>query len=694
MPFVRRLALLVLFAVPLAQAQDRLAGMPRYDRLERVRREMSGSVVRGEVSPNWVDAKTMSYTWQGKSYKVDLATGKITEGEAAVLNAADPQQGRNRGTPARGRQFDTAFSPDGALKSFHRDRNVYISKADGGDEIAVTTEGSAEKRTKFGIASWVYGEELGVREAMWWSPDGKKLAYYGFDESKVPDYYLAMNVTRVQDALDVEAYPKAGAPNPVVTLFVCDLAAKKSVEVDTKFGDPETGHYVYAVRWSPDGSELLFNRTNRKQNVMEFCAYDPATAKSRVVVREEWRKSWTDNSPDIRWLADKKQFVWQSERNGYQNYYLGNIDGRPLTPITQHNFEVGGIVRLDEASRTLWYMARDGENPYRMQLHRVGFDGKGEKRLTDPKFHHTVNLSPDGKYFTDIFETLDTPPTTQLCNADGKPIATLAKSNLDKFNALGLQKVERFKFKAADGTTDCYGTLMKPSDFDPTKKYPVVVDVYGGPESGGGSDRFQMPNAYTELGFLIVWIDGRGTSGRGKAHKDAVYGKLGIVEIDDQAAGVKALAQRPYVDGGRVGINGTSYGGYSSAMAILRYPDVFHAAVASSAVTQWANYDTIYTERYMGLPSEGENKEGYEAGSAMKFAKDLKGKLMLFYGTADNNVHPANTYQLVQALQRAGKSFDLMVGPDQGHSGINGIRMWEYFMDNLVLNPPKPPVNR
>lgn len=659
--------------------------MPGYERYSKLRGQIGGSVQRNDVNPIWSeDGKAVYFRKDGKSFRLDLATKQLAEGEPPARTAPANAQTRPRRNPERGRQFDTAYTADGEWKATTRDRNVFISKADGTGEYAVTTAGSAEKRTKYGVASWVYGEELNVREAMWWSPDGKTLAFYGFDETPVKDYFLAMDVTKVQNTLDVEAYPKAGTDNPVVSVSFYDVASKKTTAIDTAFGNKDLGHYVYQIRWSPDGSELLFNRTNRKQNVMEFCAANPSTGKCRVVVREEWTKSWTENSPTLRWLADNKRFIWESERIGYRNYYLGHIDGSPLKPITQHQFEVAGISKLDEAKRTLWYTARDGDNPYRAQLHRVNLDGTNGKRLTDPKFHHTVNISADGKWFTDIAETIDAPPVSRLCDAEGKIITELTRGDTKKWDELGLKKVERFKFKAADGTTDCYGYLQFPSNFDGTKKYPLIVDVYGGPESGGGNDRFMVPNANTELGFLIAWIDGRGTNGRGKAHKDAVYGKLGIVEIDDQAAGVKFLAQRPYVDGTKVGINGTSYGGYASALAILRYPDVFRAAVASSSVTHWANYDTIYTERYMGLPWENENKEGYEAGSAMRYARDLKGRLMLFYGTADNNVHPANTYQLVQALQRAGKSFDLMVGPDQGHSGINGARELEYFIDALV----------
>jgi dipeptidyl-peptidase-4 len=229
--------------------------------------------------------------------------------------------------------------------------------------------------------------------------------------------------------------------------------------------------------------------------------------------------------------------------------------------------------------------------------------------------------------------------------------------------------------------------LHFPSNFDPTKKYPLLVTVYAGPATNGAREVFTTPSPLTEFGFLVASLDSRSAAGRGKKFLDAIYLKLGGPEIDDQAAGVKALDERPYVDKNRVGIFGTSYGGYASALALLRYPDVFQAASASSPPTAWYNYDTIYTERYMWIPQE--NKEGYEAGNCMNFADKLKGRLMIYYGTADNNVHPNNSMQLIKALQNAGKSFEVQVGPDQGHSGLRTDRMMEFFIENLVLSEQK-----
>lgn len=668
--------------------------MPRYDRYTRLRSQIFGSVKSGTLQGvRWSeDGKQLGFGLDGKDYVYDLAKHTKVEGVLATVTASNGRNSRQRRNPDRGRQFDTVYTADGNLKAVTRDRNVYISDKDGKGEYAVTTDGNAKDRTKYGIASWVYGEELEVREAMWFSPDGKTLAFYKFDESKVPDYFLAMDQAKVQDALDTEAYPKAGAPNPAVTLFVYDLASKKTTRVDTDFKSdtPGIGEYVYDVRWSPDGTELLFNRTNRKQNVMEFCTYNRATGKCRTIIKESWPKSWVENHPPIIYLDEERKgparFIWISERNGYRNAYLYDLSGKLYNAITEHDYDLGQVVRVDAKSGTVWYTARSGDNPYLQQFHRVGLDGKGDVRLTDPKFSHQVNLSPDGSYFTDAYGAVDEPTRTRLVDAKGKVVEELASSDMAKFNELGLKKTERFTFLAADGKTKCYGKLKFPSDFDPSKKYPLLVSVYGGPESSGGFESFEMPDPITEFGFLVVWLDGRGTSGRGKAFRDEVYGKLGVVEIDDQAAGVKELAKRPYVDAANVGIYGTSYGGYASLMAVVRHPEVFKAGSCSSSVTDWRNYDSIYTERFMGLPWEGENVAGYENGSAMKYAKDLKGRLLLYFGSADNNVHPSNTYQMTRALDRAGKSYEMAVGTDAGHSGVNFSRMLEFFVDHLILN--------
>jgi dipeptidyl-peptidase-4 len=685
------LAAVATVLVPGAVAgQQRLATYPGYDRFvagiqtrAALRERLAERRVRGE----WTDGGGAYVYEVGGERRRWRAAGGTVEVLPADAPGGGEAAGRGR-RPARGRQYTEVEAPDGSATAIHRDRNVVVRRRDG-TEVPVTTAGDAARRTKFGTASWVYGEELDQNTAMWWSPDGDMLAYYGFDEGAVRDYHLQLDQTRIHSSLDVEAYPKAGTPNPVVSLHVWHADTGETVELDVRSGAPfaaETvGYYVYGVEWTPDGSEVLIHRTNRLQNVMELAACDPAGGGCRTVVREAWPTGWVENSPEKVWLADGKRFIWASEASGYRNYHLYHLSGEHLATLTDHDVEVAGIEHVDEASGSLWYMARSGDNHMKLQLHRVGLDGRGDVRLTDPSLHHTVQVSPDGRHVVDVAEAHDRVPVTRILDADGRPRTTLSPPASRMLAEAGLHPVELFDFVAADGETRLHGMLHRPADFDPARAYPLLVSVYAGPATNGARERFTAPHPYTELGFVVARLDARSAAGRGKRALDAIYRRLGVVEVDDQAAGVRALARRPWIDGNRVGIHGTSYGGYVSIMALLRHPDVFAAASASSPVTDWRHYDTIYTERYMRTPQE--NPEGYDAGSAITWVDALEGDLMLWYGTADNNVHPSNMMQLIAALQEAGKSFEVQVGPDRGHSAIPGPRMMEFFIENLVLRP-------
>jgi dipeptidyl-peptidase 4 len=683
--------LLVLIGIS-ALGQDRLPSMPGYDQYKKMAAlKQTGPIIKNDWRfLEWnADGKSFNYMQGVKRFTYTVSSGKSVE---SVAPAQESQQGGRPGARAgervdRGRQSTQAISPDGKLKAFYRERNMWLSDADGKNVQAITTEGNEKNKLKFGSSIWVYGEELGQTTAMWWSPDNKKIAFYRFDENPVKYYYLQYKQLEVYDSIEIEAYTKVGAVNPVVDILVYDLTTKKTTLMDVRDGKPfensTVGQYVYGIDWSPSGTELLFHRTNRKQNIMEYAAADPVTGKTRVIVREEWLPSYTKNSPSMTFLKDKNRFIWVSERTGFKNFYLYDLSGKLLSTITAHPFEVANIVKIDEEKNKLFYMARDGDNHMKLQLHMVGLDGKGDKRLTDPAYNHSVTLSPDYKYFIDNAQTHDIPPFTRLVDMKGKVLAELAKTDISRFEELGLKKVELITFKAGDGVTELHGMLSFPSNFDPSKKYPMLVSVYGGPETNAASENFATPSAMTEYGFLVASFDSRSAAGRGKRFMDPYYGNLGIVEMDDQAEGVKSLFSRPYVNKEKVGIYGTSYGGTSSAMCLLRFPDVFHAAVANSAVTDWRNYDNIYTERHNGLLDD--NKAGYDAGSIMKYAPNLKGHLMIYYGTSDNNVHPANALQLIAALQKAGKSFEVQVGPDRGHTAVNSDRMMEFFIENLVL---------
>jgi len=667
-------------------AQDKLKKMPGYERYSQIAPKIRNSVKLVPRIYNWdVNSASFEYNFNGKRLKFDVTSGKTTEVEDHVQTN---RRYNYSNRPQRGRQYASSNSPDGQYKAYTKNRNMYISSVDGSNEIAITTDGNEDTQKKYGIATWVYGEELGQITAMWWSPDSKKIAFYRFEEKDADMYYVLYDQVKIQDSIEVEAYPKVGADNLPVDVIVYDLDTKQLTLLDTRNGKPyddgALGTYLYGMDWTPDGKEFLFHTTNRKQDVMEYKAADPTTGKTRTIVQEKWLPSFTKNTPELQVLNDGQHFIWASERNGFNNYYLYNWDGTLLNSITNHNFEVNRILKIDEADRLLYYEARSGNNHMKMQLHRVNFNGTNDIRLTDPAYHHDVTISPNGEFFVDVSQTHNIVPFTTLINAQGTKVAEILESDKSTFETLGLNTVEVFKFTSADGVTELHGMLHFPSNFDPNKKYPLILANYGGPATNAFRETFTMPNPLTEYGFLIANIDGRNVKGRGKELLDQLYGNLCIVEMDDFAEGIKSLYDRPYFDKDHVGVYGTSYGGTTAAASLLRFPNTYHAAVANSAVTDWRNYDTIYTERFMNLITN--NKIGYDASNLMNYAKDLQGELMIYFGTSDNNVHPSNSLQLIKALQNAGKSFEVQVGPDRGHTAMNRERMMEFFIEHLVLD--------
>ncbi len=592
----------------------------------------------------------------------------------------------------RGMRFGAAseptdFSPDLKKFAYNKGYDIWIYDLATKKEEALTSGGSEEIMN--GKTDWVYPEELRQRDAFWWSPDGKKIAYLQFDERAVYNFPIIHELTpdrrpAFETSLELERYPKAGQPNPTVKLFVIDVATRKIVEIKTE-SSPDI--YITRIVWRNDGNELLFQRLNRFQNRLELKAADPATGEARTVLVEE-EECFINLHNDFRQLADNRHFTWSSERSGWKHLYLYDFTGKLANPLTQGDWEANGISLIDEKNRWIYFTIADNVG---LDAHfgRVKFDGSKLTRLTTEPGTHQVSIDPAGTYFIDMFSSLTVPTTVRLCQSNGTPIRTMATTNIDKAQELGLQAPELVKLKAADGATDVYGILFKPADFDPNKKYPLYVQVYGGP-SHRNSNSYQTagPKAQlAQLGYIVWELDGRGTTRRGKKFLTETYLKFGQVDVDDQAAGVKQLRERPYIDGARVGMTGGSYGGYMTCMSILRYPDVYSVGVARSSVTDWHSYDTIYTERYMRTPQV--NKDGYEKGSALTYAKNFKGRLLLAHGTIDNNVHPGNTIHLVDALQREGKSFDMMYYPEHRH-GIGGYNAqhlakltMEYFLRYL-----------
>lgn len=668
-----------------APAHAQLDDLPGHDRYEQVRALVRSDFGRlRRLDLRWSeDGRALSYRWDGEPRRFDLDLLEPIQVEEPAEPDADASDAptRRRQGPARGRQRSRERSPDDAWVAVATDWNVLLERPDGSVQRAVTRDG--HRKLRYGAASWVYGEELGQREAMWWSPDARRLAFYEFDEREVRDFFLLDGLEDLRTEVLTEGYPKPGEPNPIARLLVYDLQTDRTIPVDV---GPDREQYVYAVRFSPDGEELLFNRTNRRQNVLELCAADPATGATRVVLREE-QETWQHNRPEIRFLDDGLRFIWETERTGYKQYELRHLDGRRLATLTRGDYPAQRIVHVDEEADgggVLYYAAFSDDDPLNAQLHSVGLDGGDQRRLTEESMHHQlVEVSPDGRWFVTRYESIDTPPTLALYRTDGRRVTTLAEPLPAKLAEAGVPTPERFTVATDDGTI-LHGILYRPTGFDPAEVYPLVIDVYGGPLSQRVRNSYRGANPACELGFLIAVIDNRGTRGRGKAFEAAAYRRLGSVDLDDQILGVQTLSERPYVDGDRVGIIGHSYGGYMAALAVLKHPDHIDVAVADAAVTDWRNYDSIYTERFMWTPQE--NTRGYDEGSCMTYAEQLRGRLLIMHGMVDDNVHPTNAWQLVDRLTAAGKDFDMRFYPSRGHGLGPSARpiQWRYLYDHLV----------
>ena len=676
-----------------------MSDLPGWDLVQKASEDMSAIKVVRPANLVWDESSLYFDVRDPQSretthYQLDLSSGQVTtvDGDTVPQQDAGSTDRRRQRQPGvqRARQRTWVQSADGKWKASYKDFNMQLQALDDegqpvGDPLPLTSEGTEKHR--FGTACWVYGEELDQNDAMWFSPDSSKLAFYEIDESHMKTYFLTTRNTELYTELDKEQYPTAGEDNPHVALHIYDLASQKTVKVQV---DGPVDQYIYDIQFAPHGQELLFHRTNRWQNELDLMAADVTTGKTRKVVSES-QPTWQNNSPLLRFLDDGERFVWETERTGWKQFELRQLDGRKICDLTPPaDYPVSQIVSLDETAGWFYYSAFSGDNPLNLYLHRSRLDGSQNQKLTDGEFTWSgFQISPSHDYFVASYESLARPPSTVLFSMTGEKatrVATLAESDPQALEKAGFVPGELFSFKADDGQTDIYGTLHLPRNFDPAKSYPLLIDVYGGPHSVGVTNQFRAAMPYTELGFAVAKIGNRGTVNRGKAFESANYMKLGLVDMDDQANGVKYLRSREYIDGERVGISGHSYGGYMSALALLRYPDVFQVGVAGAPVTHWKNYDTIYTERYMRTPQE--NPDGYRLGSCMEYVDRLQGKLFILHGLVDDNVHPSNTWQLVDALQKAGKRFDLMVYPNSAHGFRYNELKWEYFVRHLQPQAP------
>ncbi|MBX3419001.1 MAG: DPP IV N-terminal domain-containing protein [Pirellulaceae bacterium] len=667
------------------QSDLRIEQLPGYEAYQEAQRNRGRNLRMLRV--DWSKDGTFANVRLGDFERsVDLKTFELAEKRAGEFIEADQPQRRSpqRSAVARAEQRTIEPSPDGKWNAVFRDNNITLEPipAERETPVQVTTDGI--DRLRYGTGCWVYGEELDQKEAMWWSPDSTKLVFYEVDEQGLKDYHLTFDNTDLYTTLHTTRYPKAGETNPQVNLMVYDLATKK---VNRFSIDGEPRQYLFNIKFAPNGRELIVSRTNRRQNVLDVLAIDVESGDMRVVVTER-QPTWQTNRPTMQFLEDGERFIWETEANGWKNYQLRHFDGGLLQDLTNWNqFPCERIVRVDEANGWFYYTAYSDSFPYNEQLHRVRLNGESEQRISTSAWHHSnFEIDPHGRFVMATRQQIDQAPEHVIYSIGGEEVAVLHDPDAPQIDVHS----EIFSFTASDGKTPIYGILHKPADFDPAKKYPLLIDVYGGPNSRGLSSQFSPTNAMTAFGFLVAKVGNRGTVGRGKAFESATYLQLGILDLDDQADAVKHLSERPYVDGGRVGIYGHSYGGYMSALALLRYPDVFHVGVAGAPVTDWKHYDTIYTERYMRTPQE--NPDGYRIGSCLEYTKNLQGKLFLVHGLIDDNVHPSNTWELAKKLNDENKRFDMMIYPEFKHgigSTYSALRV-EYLYRHLMAQPAVP----
>lgn len=565
--------------------------------------------------------------------------------------------------------WNGTYSHDYTKFAYVKGYDIYVVDTSTGEEKRLTY-GSEEQMN--GRPSWVYPEEFGEREAYWFSPDDSKIAYLQYNETEVYQYPIIHELT-FETGLELERYPKAGEENPTVNLFIVDIESGEIEQVPTN-SNPDT--YIVRPIWRRDGSELTFRRLNRQQNHLELLAYSLKDKKVRTIL-EEREDAYINLHDNFIQLDDNKSFIWTSEVDGYNHIYHYSFDGKLIKRLTKGENPVGSVVNVDQKNKKVYFTAYEN---YGLESHFyvVGFNGKGLKKLTNIPGRHSISMNEAAQYYTDLYQGFDQPYEGALYHANGKKIRTIFTSNTEKVQENGLEKPELFMFKSADGKEDLVALIYKPVDFDPNKKYPVLLPLYGGPEYQDVTAGYKNADGYqrlAQLGFIVVRANYRGSGNRGKRFGTLHYKKLGTYEIDDYAEVIKQVTSRPYADGSRVGVYGHSYGGYATTMLMLRYPNIFHVGVAGAPVTDWRSYDTIYTERYMDTPQN--NKEGYDKGSAMTYANNLKGHLLIIHGTTDNNVHPANSIMLIDALVKADKKFDVMFYPENRH-GIRGAAGQHY----------------
>ncbi len=657
-----------------------------------------------ELSP---DGGSVLFEAASKKWKCDVGGAEcVSEGAAAG--------GGRRGRGGRGGGFgparNDAQSPDKKHTAFIRDYNLWIRDAGTNKETQLTTDGVKD----FGYATDNAGWSTSDRAILEWSPDSKKIATFQQDQRGVGEMYLVS--TKVgHPELKAWKYPLPGdAVVPMIHRVIINIDGPTVIRLKMPPDQHRStlcdniacrGGEWSDVQWSADSDRLAFVSTSRGHREEQVRIADAATGDIRDVFAENVETFFESGNGRVNWhyLPASNEIIWFSERDNWGHLYLYDATtGKLKNQITSGEGNVTQVINVNEKTRTILFLGvgrEKGRDPYFIHLYRVGFDGKNLALLTPENANHDVTLSPDAKYFVDTFSTPDVPPASVLRDISGRSIVALEKADISKLVATGWKPAIPFTVKARDGQTDIYGLMFKPTNFDPSKKYPIINHIYPGPQTGSvGSRSFAAvrgdTQALAELGFIVVEIDGMGTPWRSKKFHEAYYGDMGDNTLPDQVTGMKQLAQKyPWIDIDRAGIYGHSGGGYATAGAMFHYPDFFKVGISEAGNHDNREYEDDWAEKWQGLlERKAGGGDNYDSQANQNFAKNLKGHLLLAHGTMDTNVPPYNTLLVVNELIKANKDFDLILLPNRSHGFGNEPymvrRRWDYFVRYLLGGEP------
>jgi len=650
------------------------------------RRKSDAIVMYDLTSGDMVKDLFNGAAYKSADYNGTISSYEFSQDESKILIKSESEQIYRRSSRAFFHVFDrksqkmtpvytddkiqyASFSPDASKVAYVWNNDIYWFDIESGETSPITIDGEINAIIN-GSTDWVYEEEFAFVKAFFWSPDGKKIAFIRFDERAVPEFTMTLNKGELYPEYVTWKYPKVGATNASVSVHMYKLDEDETVEVD--LGDM-TEIYVPRVKWTTDADKLCVFKMNRHQNELELILAGAKKGKTKILLSEK-NQYYIDITDNLTFLKNGKEFIWTSEKDGYNHVYLYDMKGKVKKQLTKGKYDVTRFYGVDEDNKKVFYQASE-LSPLVKNVYQVGLNGKNKKRISKENGTSSAQFSSTYDYNVITHSTINKAATYKVFDKSGK----LLREIEDNAHVADLQKqygtapMEFFNFKTSEGVK-LNGWMIKPKDFDPTRKYPVFMTQYSGPGSQQVTDSWKGTNYWwyqmlAQQGYVVACVDPRGTGGRGEEFKKMTYLELGKYETVDQIEAAKYLGSLPYTDDARIGIFGWSYGGYMSSLCILKGNDVFKAAIAVAPVTSWKWYDTIYTERYMRTLRE--NESGYNDNSPIYFADRLRGNYLLVHGDADDNVHFQHTVEMTNALISANKQFDTYFYPNRNH-GIYG----------------------